>query len=209
MLAMFLLMSLEDWLTAGGAVVSFMTVTGIPLARKIWTMAKEKGMAETAASVPGLLLANREALGSLYRQLKGIVKAVEVKEQAVQAVFENMPPDAKASIKKVFDDMASGTAKELTALDLAKIPFKDIVNDKLIKENEINDELIKSLVESAKKDEATNVAIDKVASVIGGIAGEGLNIATKVATGGTVGAKDIASFLSGVLSSGMGARRAA
>lgn len=205
---MFLALTLDDWLQFGGAVLTFMTATGIPIGLKLWKMAKERGVVETASAVPAVLMANREALGQLYRQLKGIVKAVDTKEKAIQEVFANMPDEAKAALKTTFDAMAMGTAKELTSLDLAKIPFKDIVNDKLIKENEINDEVIKSLVESAKKDEATNVAIDKVASVIGGIAGEGLNIATKVATGGTVGAKDIAAFLSGVVSSGMGARRA-
>lgn len=205
---MFLGITFDEIWQYGLVVFGFVTATAIPILRKVWTTAKEKGASEAIQSVPALLMANREALGTFYRQLKAIVKAVDTKEGAIQEVFANMPAEAKTSLKKAFDDMSAGTARELTALDISKIPFKDIVNDKLIKEDEINDELIKSLVESARKDEATNVAIDRAASVIGGIAGEGLNLATKVATGGAVGAKDIASFLSGVLSSGMGAKRA-
>jgi len=204
---MLLGISAGEWFGVGSAVFVFITATGIPVfmkLKKVWT---EKGAAGAASAVPGLLAEHRDTLGTLYRQLKAVVKAVDLKETAVSDLIEKLPDEIKkGSLGDALKKMSLGDARELSSLDLAKIPFKDIVNSKLVKEDEVNDELLKSLVESAKKDEATNVAIDKVASTIGGVAGEGLNIATKIATGGTVSAKDVVGFLSGVGSSALGAR---
>ena len=204
---MFLGMEMGDWLTVGGVVVSFITVTGIPAYMKLKKVWSEKGARGTAAAVPGILLENRESMGTLYRQLKAVVKAVDLTEEAVSDLIKHLPDDIKkGALADSLKKMSLGNAVELSSLDLAKIPFKDIVNSKLVNENEVNDELLKSLVTSARSDESTNVAIDKVASTIGGVAGEGLNIASKIATGGTVSAKDVVGFLSGVGSSALGAR---
>lgn len=204
---MILGLTLAEWAQAGGAVLTFVTVTGIPLAMKLRKKWKNDGATEAAKAVPALAFENREAFGKLYRQLKAVVKATDLKEEAIQDLVGKLPEEIRSGdVGKSLKKMSLGDARELSSLDLAKIPFKDIVNSKLVKENEANDELLKSLVDSARKDEATNVAIDKVASTLGGLAGEGLNIGTKIATGGTVSAKDVVGVITGVGSSALGAK---
>ena len=201
-----LALSVNDWLTIAASVGGFLTIA-IPVGIKLYKVVKAKGIAEAAKQVPQILIENREAIGKIYRQLKAVVKAVDLKEAAISDLIEKLPEDVlSGDLGKTLKTMSLGTVTSLSSLDLAKIPFKDIVNAKLMAEGETNDELLKSLVDSARKDEATNIAIDRVASIIGGVAGEGLNIGTKIATGGTVSVSDIVGFLSGVGSSALGAR---
>ena len=201
-----LALSVNDWLTIAASVGGFLTIA-IPVGIKLYKVVKTKGIAEAAKQVPQILIENREAIGKIYRQLKAVVKAVDLKEAAISDLIEKLPEDVlSGDLGKTLKTMSLGTVTSLSSLDLAKIPFKDIVNAKLMAEGETNDELLKSLVDSARKDEATNIAIDRVASIIGGVAGEGLNIGTKIATGGTVSVSDIVGFLSGVGSSALGAR---
>jgi len=204
---MLLGISWGEWLTVGGVVVVFVTGTAIPVfikLKKVWT---EKGASGAAAAIPGVLIEHRDSIGKLYKQISAVVRAVDTKEEAISDLIEKLPDEIKkGALGDALKKMSLGDAKELSSLDLAKIPFKDIVNSNLVKSGDTNDALLKSLVESARSEESTNVAIDKVASTLGGIAGEGLNLASKIATGGTVSAKDVVGFLSGVGSSALGAK---
>ena len=188
-----------------GAAAVVLVPTGIVVfkqAKKAWT---EKG----AAGTVGVLVENHKFFAELYTQLKGVVKAVGVKEEAINDVLSHMSEEDKDKLRKVAKVVSGATldGTALPSIDVAGLNFKDIVNNKLIKEDAINDKILKSLVTSAKEDKDASEALNKVAGIAGAVVGEGLNIGARVATGGTVDAKAIMGFVSGVGSTALGARK--
>ena len=77
-----LALSVNDWLTIAASVGGFLTIA-IPVGIKLYKVVKAKGIAEAAKQVPQILIENREAIGKIYRQLKAVVKAVDLKEAAI------------------------------------------------------------------------------------------------------------------------------
>lgn len=168
---------------------------------------QQNGMLAAGNQFAQVLAANREFVETLYTQFKAVVKAADTKDKAVAALLQQLPPEVIAKLRTDKTTLgASFTLDTLPAIDLAAIPFKDIVNEKLVAAVGTNDELLKSLVKSARDDEAASKAVDRVAGILGAVAGEGLNIGSKILTGGTISAKDVVGFVSGVGSTALGAR---
>jgi len=200
-----------DLLTAGAGVIGTIVV-GIPAIMAIFKKGKKKwsedGAFAAVKEVPNILGENHKLFADIYTQLKGVVKAVGVKEEAMQDVLSKLDPETKAKLKEATKLIGGATldGSSLPAIDVAGLAFKDIVNTKLMKEGAINDKILKSLVTSAKEDKDASEALNKVAGIAGAVVGEGLNIGAKVFTGGTVSAGDIIGFASGVGSTALGAR---
>lgn len=193
-----------DLLSGVGTAAAVLVPTGIVVykkARKAWT---EEGIVGTA----NVLAENHKFFAELYTQLKGVVKAVGVKEEAINDVLSKIDPETKAKLKEATKLIGGATldGSSLPAIDVAGLAFKDIVNNKLLKEDAINDKILKSLVTSAKEDKDASEALNKVAGIAGAVVGEGLNIGSKIATGGTISAGDVVGFISGVGSTALGAR---
>ena len=201
----------SELLTAGAGVIGTIVV-GIPTILAIFKKGKKKwseaGALAAVKEVPNILGENHKLFADIYTQLKGVVKAVGVKEEAMQDVLSKLDPETKAKLKEATKLIGGATldGSSLPAVDVAGLAFKDIVNTKLMKEGAINDKILKSLVTSAKEDKDASEALNKVAGIAGAVVGEGLNIGAKVFTGGTVSAGDILGFASGVGSSALGAR---
>lgn len=194
----------------GGALVTIIASIPVFIAifkkgKKKW---KEEGAMAVALGVPVVLAENHKMFASLYTQLKAVVKAVSVKEEAIQDVISELDADTIAKLKEVTKTIGGATldGSSLPAIDVAGLKFKDIVNTKLMKEGAIDDKILKSLVESAKADKDASEALNRIAGIAGAVVGEGLNIGAKVATGGTVDVGDVIGFISGVGSSALGAR---
>jgi len=180
-----------------------------PVIYGVFKKAKKDGALEAAKTVPAVLAANHEMFAKFYKQFKGVVKAVEAKETATQDVIANLTPAERERLRETSAAISGVTldGTTLPAIDVAGIAFRDIVNNKLIKESEVNDEILKSLVTSAKHDESASQALNKVSGIAGAVVGESLNIGAKIASGGTVDAKDVLGFISGVGSTALGAKR--
>jgi len=200
-----------DLLTAGGGVVTTLIIAA-PVILKIFKNGKKKwqeeGALAVAKDVPTILGENHKLFADIYTQLKGVVKAVGVKEDAIKEVLSKIDPETKAKLKEATKLIGGATldGSALPAIDIAGLDFKDIVNTKLMKENAIDDKILKSLVTSAKEDKDASEALNKVAGIAGAVVGEGLNIGSKIATGGTISAGDVVGFISGVGSTALGAR---
>jgi len=188
--------------------VGVAAVVLVPAGIVVFKKAKKGWDAKGAAGVIGVLGENHKFFADLYTQLKGVVKAVGVKEEAINEVLAKIDPETKAKLKEATKLIGGATldGSSLPAIDVAGLAFKDIVNTKLLKEDAINDKILKSLVTSAKEDKDASEALNKVAGIAGAVVGEGLNLGAKIATGGTVSAGDIVGFVSGVGSTALGAR---
>jgi hypothetical protein len=196
-----------NWFDIGTGVLSALVVL-VPSGIVVFKKAKKGWDEKGAAGVTGVLVENHKFFADLYTQFKGVVKAVSVKEEAVNDLLANISPADKDKLRAV-TKMIGGATLDGTALpsiDIVGLAFKDIVNNKLMKEDAINDKILKSLVVSAKEDKDASEALNKVAGIAGAVVGEGLNIGAKVFTGGTVSAGDVVGFISGVGSSALGAR---
>lgn len=205
----------SSWLETGFYVVSSLLAAaggwkGITAAfNKVASAYKTQGMIAAGTQFVQLLGSNREFLETLYTQFKAVVKAADIKDKAISDLLKQLPKEVIDNLHKDKAVLgASFSLDTLPAIDLAAIPFKDIVNDKLIVSAGVNDEILKSLVKSAREDEAASKAIDRVASILNAITGEGLNIGSKVLTGGTVSIADILAMVSGVGSAALGAKPA-
>ena len=194
-----------DLVTGIGAAALVLIPTGVVVFKK----AKKGWDAKGVAGVVGVLTENHKFFADLYTQLKGVVKAVGVKEEAIGEVLSKMTPEDKDKLRALTKTISGATldGTSLPAIDVAGLAFKDIVNNKLIKEDAINDKILKSLVTSAKEDKDASEALNKVAGIAGAVVGEGLNIGARVATGGTIDAKAIIGFVSGVGSTALGAKK--
>jgi len=179
----------------------------VALITKVRTTYQQQGMLAAGTQFVQVLGAQREFVETLYTQLRAVVKAADMKDKAVNTLLSQLPKEVIDKLKASSTTLgAQFTLDTLPAIDLAAIPFKDIVNDKLMTSAGTNDEILKSLVKSAREDEAAAKAVDRVASILGAVTGEGLNIGSKVLTGGTVSAKDVLGFVSGVGSTALGAK---
>lgn len=190
----------------GSLAVAVPVIIGIfKKGKKKW---QEEGALAVAKDVPSVLAENHKMFADIYTQLKGVVKAVGVKEEAVKEVLSKMSEEDKDKLRKITKTIGGAKldGSALPAIDVAGLEFKDIVNTKLMKENAINDKILKSLVTSAKEDKDASEALNRVAGIAGAVVGEGLNIGAKVATGGAVDAGDVVGFVSGVGSTALGAR---
>lgn len=201
------------WLDMGITVVSTVAAMaggwkgikaiGVRLATKYRT----EGAMGVMKDVPAVLGDNAQLLMTIYNQFKAVVKAIDMKEAAFQNVLKALPESALKTLRESTSTLgAQFSMGTLADIDLAAIPFKDIVNSKLVNKAGVNDEVLKALVTSARKDESAAVALDRVAAVAGAAVGEGLNIGAKVLTGGTVDIKDVVGFVSGVGSAALGAK---
>lgn len=194
-----------DLLYGIGAAAVVLVPSGIAVFKKL-----KKGWVENgAAGVATVAAENHKFFADFYTQFKGVVKAIGVKEEAMEEVLSKMSPEDKDKLRAVTKKIAGAKLDggSLPAIDVAELAFKDIVNTKLMKEGAINDKVLKSLVKSAKEDKDASEALNTVMGVAGAVVGESLNIGAKVATGGTVDAKDIFGFVSGVGSSALGAKK--
>lgn len=179
----------------------------VALITKVRTTYQQQGMLAAGTQFVQVLGAQREFVETLYTQIRAVVKAADMKDKAVNTLLSQLPKEVIDKLKASSTTLgAQFTLDTLPAIDLAAIPFKDIVNDKLMTSAGTNDEILKSLVKSAREDEAAAKAVDRVASILGAVTGEGLNIGSKVLTGGTVSAKDVLGFVSGVGSTALGAK---
>lgn len=198
--------------TVGYVVGALLTSLGgwkgvMAIFNKVRTTYQNQGMLAAGTQFVQVMATQREFLETFYTQFRAVVKAADMKDRAVTELLSQLPKEVVDGLRGAKPVLgAQFTLDTLPAIDIAAIPFKDIVNDKLVKSVGVNDEVLKSLVKSAREDEAASKAVDRVASILGAVTGEGLNIGSTVLTGGTVSAKDIMGFVSGVGSTALGAK---
>lgn len=200
---------LDALLGTGTAIVT--ALGGWQGVRRVWDMFAKKyqqeGFLAAAQNTATILGANRELIETLYDQFKAVVRSADLKDKSIAALKELIPAEKLVELDKARElAMARIDVANLPPLDLALMPFKDIVNANLVKNAEVNDKLLKQLVTAARADESAAKAVDRVAGILGAVAGEGLNLGSRIVTGGTVSASDIVGFIAGVGSTALGAK---